>query len=271
LSNARASAIAEDSRGNLWIGTIGGGLNLLERTTGRFFHYKKDDNDRASLGDDTVYSVHIDRRGEVWVGTAGGGLDHVIGSSAAPEKVRFQSQSGRIYLPSQVVWGIESDRADRLWLSTNNGLVRFDPRSAALKQFHEAHGLQGEEFNFNAHYLGHDGTLYFGGNNGFNAFSPEAVSANTPPPHLVLTSLAKLNHALRIQDLPGPGQPLRLSYNDKMVTFVFAALDFTSPVNNHYRYELEGFDSGWSDAGTLHRATYTNLDAGSYVFRVRAA
>ncbi len=271
LSNARASAIAEDSRGNLWIGTVGGGLNLLQRTTGRFFHYKKNDNDSASLGDDTVYAVHMDSRGELWVGTAGGGLDHLVGSSAAPEKVRFQSQSARIYLPSQVVWGIESDRANRLWLSTNNGLARFDPRSGALKLFHEAHGLQGEEFNFNAHYLGRDGTLYFGGNDGFNAFSPAAVSSNTTPPHVVLTSVAKLNHVLPVKEMPGPDRPLHLSYNDKMVTFVFAALDFTSPANNHYSYQLQGFDSGWADVGTLHRATYTNLDAGNYVFRVRAA
>jgi signal transduction histidine kinase/ligand-binding sensor domain-containing protein/CheY-like chemotaxis protein len=271
LSNPRASAIVEDSRGNLWIGTVGGGLNLLERATGRFFHYKQDDNDPASLSDNTVYALHVDRRGELWVGTAGGGLDHVAGSSAAPGKVCFQSQSGRVYLPSQVVWGIESDRENRLWLSTNNGLARFDPRSGALKLFHEAHGLQGEEFNFNAHYPGRDGTLYFGGNNGFNTFSPEGVTSNTIPPHVVLTSVTRLNHVLPVEEMPGPDRPLHLSYNDKMVTFTFAALDFTSPANNRYSYQLEGFDSGWADVGTLHRATYTNLDAGNYVFRVRAA
>ena len=271
LSNPRASAIVEDQRGNLWIGTAGGGLNLLERATGRFYHYKRDDNDPASLSDDTVYALHVDRHDDLWVGTAGGGLDRVIGGSGAPDKVHFQNQSSRIYLPSQVVWGIESDRENRLWLSTNNGLARFDPRSGALKLFHEAHGLQGEEFNFNAHYLGRDGTLYFGGNNGFNAFSPESVASSTTPPRVVLTSVARLNHVLPVAEMPGPQRPLRLSYNDKMVTFTFAALDFTSPANNRYSYQLEGFDSGWTDVGTLHRATYTNLDAGSYVFRVRGA
>jgi signal transduction histidine kinase/ligand-binding sensor domain-containing protein/DNA-binding response OmpR family regulator len=271
LSSPRASAIVEDASGNLWIGTVGGGLNLLERASGRFYHYRRDDNVSTSLSDDTIYALHIDRHGGLWVGTGGEGLDRLIGSSAAPGKVSFQNLSSLIHLPSQVVWGIESDREDHLWLSTNNGLARFDPRTSALKLFHEAHGLQGEEFNFNAHHRGHDGTLYFGGNNGFNAFSPDSVASNTPPPRVVLTSVAKLNHVLPVQEMPGPQQPLRLSYDDKMVTFGFAALDFTSPTNNRYSYQLQGFDSGWTDVGTLHRATYTNLDAGDYVFRVRAA
>ena len=271
LSHARASAIVEDTRGNLWIGTAGGGLNLLDRNTGRFYHYRRDDSDPGSLSDNTVYALSVDREGDLWVGTAGGGIDRVVGNSAAPAAIRFENQSSAIHLPSQVVWGIESDRENRLWLSTDNGLARFDPRSRSLKLFHEAHGLQGEEFNFNAHYRGHDGTLFFGGHNGFNAFSPEAISAHTPPPHVVLTSAAKLNHVLAARDMPGPGRPLRLAYGDKLVTFEFAALDFTSPSNNRYTYQLQGFDAGWIDGGPLHRATYTNLDAGSYVFHVRAA
>ena len=269
LSDARASAIAEDALGNLWIGTVGGGLNLLERASGRFYHYRRDDQDPASLSDDSVYALHVDRRGEVWVGTAGGGLDHVIGSSAAPGSVHFENYASA--LPSHVVYGIESDGADRLWLSTSNGLVRLDPRTRAVKVYHEWHGLQGEEFEFNAHYQDRDGTLFFGGNNGFNAFSPAAVRFSAPPPRVVLTTAARLNKPLPERDLPGPGRPLRLAYDDKLVSFEFAALDFTSPANNRYSYRLDGFDSAWVDAGALHRATYTNLAAGDYVFRVRAA
>ena len=271
LSIGRASVIMEDARGNLWIGTAGGGLNLLERGTGRFHHYRRDDGDSTSLSDDTVYSLHVDRHGDLWVGTAGGGLDRVVGNSAAPAQVRFENQANLMHLPSQVVWGIESDGEDRLWLSTDNGLARFDPRARATKLFHEAHGLQGEEFNFNAHYQGRDGTLFFGGNDGFNAFAPASVVSHTSPPHLVLTAAAKLNHVLPAQEMPSPERPLRLSYNDKLVSLEFAALDFTSPENNHYTYRLQGFDAGWIDVGHLHRATYTNLDAGSYVFHVRAA
>jgi signal transduction histidine kinase/streptogramin lyase len=271
LSSSKASAIVEDGLGNLWIGTAGGGLNLLDRKSGRFYAYRRNDRDPTSLGDDMVYALHLDRHGDVWVGTAGAGLERVIGSSAHPNTIRFENQ-GRIGgMSNQVVYGIESDKEDRLWLSTNNGLARLDPRTHAVKIFHQVQGLQDEEFNFNAHYAGADGTLFFGGNNGFNAFSPDRIEADTPAPRVVLTTAAKLNRTIVPQELPNPLRPLRLAYDDKLVTLDFAALDFTSPASNRYQYQLEGFDSGWIDAGALHRATYTNLDAGNYTFRVRAA
>jgi signal transduction histidine kinase/CheY-like chemotaxis protein len=268
LSGPLASAIAEDARGNLWVGTIGAGLNLLDRRTGRFHHYRRNDRDPRSLSDDTVYALHIDAQGQLWVGTAGGGLDRVIGSSEEPDGVRFESQPN---MPSQVVWGIEADAEGRLWLSTNNGLVRLDPRDRSSRVFHEAHGLQAEEFNFNAHYRSSDGTLFFGGNNGFNAFDPTVRLPDAPPPRVALTWLGILNHGVPLTDLPSATRPLELEYSDRLVTFVFSALDFISPANNRYMYRLEGFESNWVDAGRLRRATYTNLAAGRYVFRVRAA
>jgi signal transduction histidine kinase/ligand-binding sensor domain-containing protein/CheY-like chemotaxis protein/HPt (histidine-containing phosphotransfer) domain-containing protein len=269
LSDAHASAIAEDSLGNLWVGTVGGGLNLLERRSGRFYHYRRNDQDPTSLADDTVFAVHVDRRGEVWVGTASGGVDHVVGSSADPAAVRFENYSAS--LPSRAVYGIESDGTDNLWFSTSSGLVRLDPATHAVRVYHEWQGLQAEDFTSGAHYQDRDGDLFFGGSNGFNAFAPAVVDFSAPPPRVVLTSVVRLNTPLPEQALPGAQRPLRLAYDDKLVSFEFAALDFTSPANNRYAYRLEGFDSSWIEAGALHRATYTNLDAGDYVLRVRAA
>jgi signal transduction histidine kinase/ligand-binding sensor domain-containing protein/CheY-like chemotaxis protein/HPt (histidine-containing phosphotransfer) domain-containing protein len=269
LSDGHASAIAEDTRGNLWIGTVGGGLNLLERASGRFYHYRRNDRDPTSLSDDAVFALHVDSRGEVWVGTASGGVDHVVGSSAAPQAVHFENLAA--LLPSRVAYGIESDGTGGLWVSTANGLVRLDPRTRAVKVFHEWHGLQGEDFNVNAHYRDRDGNLFFGGNDGFNAFAPAAIDFHAPPPKVVLTGVERLNRPVPEEALPGVGRPLALAYADKLVTFEFAALDFSSPANNRYQYRLDGFDNGWLDAGLLHRATYTNLDAGDYVLRVRGA
>src|SRR6185369_8093901 len=212
-----------------------------------------------------------DARGELWVGTGGGGVDHVVASPDNASAVRFESPAGLADMRGQVVYGIESDGGGRLWFSTNNGLVRFDPRTRAMKVFHEAHGLQGEDFNFNAHFRGRDGTLYFGGSNGFNAFAPDDEPAAAPPPRVVLTSARILDRTLAPNELLAPGRPLTLAHNDKLVTFAFSALDFTSPENNRYRYRLEGFDTGWNNVGGQRSATYTNLDAGDYVFRVRAA
>jgi signal transduction histidine kinase/ligand-binding sensor domain-containing protein/CheY-like chemotaxis protein len=271
LSSSKASAIVEDSLGNLWIGTDGGGLNLFERKSGRFYAYRRDDRDPKSLSDDTVYALHIDPHGDLWVGTAGGGLDRVVGSSAKPQAVKFESQSGLRGMPSQVVYGIESDREARLWLSTNNGLARFDPRSHAVKVFHQVHGLQDDEFNINAHFRSAEGILYFGGNHGFNAFTPDLIASEGPAPPVVLTMASKLNQPMSAQELPSAARPLALAYDDKLISLDFSALDYTSPADNHYSYRLEGFDADWIDAGTTHRATYANLDPGNYTFEVRAA
>jgi signal transduction histidine kinase/ligand-binding sensor domain-containing protein/CheY-like chemotaxis protein/HPt (histidine-containing phosphotransfer) domain-containing protein len=270
LDNSRADAIAEDPLGNLWIGTVGGGLNLFDRRTGRFYHYLRDDRDRGTLSDNAVYALHVDAAGRLWIGTAGG-LDELVGSSAAPAAVRFTSPLATEHLPSEVIWGIESDDEGRLWLSTDDGLARFDPRTGAIKVYHQAQGLQGDEFESNAHYRGRDGLLYFGGNDGFNAFSPEAVSAHAPPPRVVLTGTQVMDRSLPLPALPGPGRPLRLAYGQRLVTFDFAALDYTAPADNHYEYRMEGFDSAWRNANSAHRATYTNLAPGNYTFRVRAA
>jgi signal transduction histidine kinase/ligand-binding sensor domain-containing protein/CheY-like chemotaxis protein/HPt (histidine-containing phosphotransfer) domain-containing protein len=269
LSDAHASSIAEDTLGNLWIGTVGGGLNLLDRSTGRFHHYARDDRDPGSLSDDAVYALHVDQRGDVWVGTSTGGLDRVVGRSAAPAAVHFENYAS--VLPYRAIYGIESDGADRLWLTTSNGLVRFEPHSRIVKVYHEWQGLQGEDFTSNAHYQDREGNLFFGGSNGFNAFAPTAVEFAAPSPRVVLTAAARLNRPLAERELPGPGRPLALGYEDRLVSFEFAALDFASPANNRYSYRLEGFDSDWVDAGTTRRATYTNLAAGDYVLRVRAA
>lgn len=270
LSSPRASAIVEDRSGNLWIGTDGGGLNLFDRGTGRFRAFRRNDRDPSSLSADTIYALHVDPNGTVWVGTAGGGLDRVVGSSDQPDAIHFKSDARLANMPSQVVYGIESDHQGSLWLSTNNGLVRLDPSTGASRLLREPHGLQADEFNFNAHYRGRDGTLYFGGNGGFNAFQPDVASPSAPPPRLALTSVAVLNKQLPFAQLPAPDRPLALAHDDKLVTFEFAALDFVSPTNNRYLYRLEGFDPDWVQAGRQHRATYTNLDAGEYVFRVRA-
>ncbi|WP_203168438.1 hybrid sensor histidine kinase/response regulator [Steroidobacter gossypii] len=270
LSSPRASAIVEDGHGNLWIGTIGGGLNLLERSSGRFHQFRRDDNDRNSVSDDTIYALHVDGSGKLWVGTAGGGLDLMVGSSERPESIRFESQL-RDASVNEVVYGIESGPEGTLWLSTNNGLVRFHTRDRSFKVFHAAHGLQEEEFNFNAHYRGRDGKLYFGGNNGFNVFEPQATAARSRPPRVALTAVTILDRTLGFGELPGPERPLQLSHQDKLVTFGFAALDYASPAANRYSYRLEGFDARWVEAKGSPRATYTNLTAGDYVFKVRAA
>ena len=271
LSDARASAILQDDEGAIWIGTFGGGLNLLRHDAAAFERFQHNPVDPNSLSDNTVYDLHLDGNGQIWVGTAGGGLDYLVRSSTQANEFEFNNLSQQDGLPSNVIYGVQSDSMNRLWLSTNYGLARFDPSDSSVKIFHRSHGLQGEEFNFGAHHRATDGKLYFGGANGFNAFDPAQLEEGVHKPEVVLTSYQKLNQPAATEVPYDLLKKIELGYEDDVVTFEFAALDFTAPLQNRYSYSLEGFDNGWIDVGALRRVTYTNLDAGNYIFRVKAA
>lgn len=269
LHDLRVTALAQDLSGNLWIGTEGRGLILLDSSGQPLSYYRHLALDPASLSSDSIASLHVDGRGTLWVGTEAGGLERALGSYTTANTVHFHLES--VSLPSRSIAGIESDHQGHLWISTDRGLARYDPLVSSLVVYHESQGLQGDRFNFNAHHRSANGTLYFGGDNGFNAFQPHTASILTPAPPVVLASIATLDRTLSPGEMPSNSHPLELSYGDSQVSFEFAALDFSSPADNRYVYRLEGVDTDWIDAGTRHRASYSNLQPGDYVFKVRAA
>jgi diguanylate cyclase (GGDEF)-like protein len=276
LSSGRITALARDRTGHIWIGTYDGGLNVWDVKTRRLYYYKRDARQLDSLSSDTIFSILVDDSGSVWIGTRGGGLDRVVNPTEAPMHLRFTNISEAQGLPNNTVYGLRADGAGNIWASTNFGLARIDPRTLAaehpvIQRFHRLHGLQGEEFNFGAHYRDRSGKLFFGGAAGFNAFYPEVLEFNERPPQVMLTQFLKLNE-------PGaPGVPverierLSLSHKEDVITLKFAALDYADPRGNRYEYKLDGFDDAWVRADERRAATYTNLPGGHYVFRVRAA
>ncbi len=271
LSSDRATALAEDLTGLVWIGTDGGGINVLDPASGKFRAFVHAPDDPRSLSADTVYAVHVDDRGGVWVGTRGGGLDQVIGTPVGTQPLVFRNYSESNGLPNSTVYGIESSANGLLWLSTNRGLARLNPADGQVRSFGRSQGLQSDEFNFGAHYQSPSGELFFGGARGYNAFFPGRLRFNEMPPPVVLTEFAKFNAPVdfgsSLQSVAGIG----IGYRDDVVTFGFAALDFTAPAANRYAYMLEGFDQNWVEVQHERQATYTNLAGGHYVFRVRAA
>ena len=269
LSADAVTSIMQDASGALWLGTDGGGLNLLDRATGRFLRFRHDPADPNSLGANTVYALHLDPSGRLWVGTRGAGLATLESRDGA--KARFKHVRQRDGLANDVVYSVVPDGEGHLWLSSNNGLSRFEPATGKVKNYDTSHGLQSNEYNFGAHFRSASGELFFGGVNGFNAFHPRKLVANTHVPPVVLTSFLKFNRPV---DTAGPLWALTgidLGYQDDVVTFEFAALDYAAPQRNRYAYKLEGFDPDWVEVGNVRRVTYTNLGAGNYRFRVKGA
>lgn len=271
LSSNRVTSFAEDRAGRMWIGTDAGGLNLYDPATQRFHHFRHDPADPATLAADTVYAITVDEHGAVWIGTQGGGLDRVLGSSESPTDIRFENVSAANGLQNNVVYSIVPDGSGSLWLSTNFGLARYWPETGEVRTLHRRDGLQSEEFNFGAWYRSESGEMFFGGHNGFNAFVPEEVASNEVAPLIALTGYFGSGGKIK-SDLPGDlADGIDIDWQQSAIAFEFAALDFAAPELNQYQYRLEGFDRNWIDLGSLRRVTYTDLDAGNYLLRVRAA
>lgn len=267
ISSNRVRSFAEDSSGKIWIGTDAGGLNLFDPNTNSFAHFRHDPNDPTSIADNTVYTINVDENGTVWVGTQGGGLDRVVGSALNAKSIRFKNLSQADGLANDVIYGVEFDDAGTVWMSTNYGISRYSPQTGDIENMHRDDGLQSEEFNSGAHYKSLSGELFFGGVSGYNAFHPDAIQKSTVVPPVILTRSFSGNDPIKADTEDG----ISITYKDDTVSFEFAALDYTAPAENQYRYKLEGFDDEWIELGNRRRVTYTDLNDGQYLLRVQAA
>ncbi|MCP3963245.1 MAG: response regulator [bacterium] len=271
LSNDLVISLYEDSSGGMWVGTEGGGLNLFDPESGETIAFRHDPDDPHSLSSDQAWMIREDTGGDLWIGTQGGGLNRWDAADRLAGRARFKRYTENDGLPSDVIYGIVVEDDAALWLSTNSGLARLDPETESFKVYNASHGLQSDEFNFAANFRARDGEIFFGGINGFSSFYPERVRDNTHAPPVVLTQLLKFNRPVDLGQPLTEVRELTLDHRDYVVAFEFAALDYTASDKNRYLHKLEGFDRDWVDSGELRHATYTNLAAGRYTFRVKAS
>ncbi len=271
ISSDRVRSFAEDHTGRIWMGTDGGGLNLFDPETESFHHFRHDPFDAETLADDTIYALRIDASGTLWIGTQGGGVDRVLGSARNPDSIRFANVSHADGLANDVIYGLEIDDSGELWVSTNHGISRYNPKTGDVRNLHRKDGLQSEEFNSGAHYKSTSGELFFGGPYGYNAFLPDRIEMSKVIPPIVMTAWFKGNDPVKADEPIDEETGIDISWKDDVVTFEFAALDFTASAQNRYRYKLQGFDREWIELGTNRRITYTDLDDGKYLLRVQAS
>jgi anti-sigma regulatory factor (Ser/Thr protein kinase) len=268
-----------DKAGLFWLGTIKG-LFSFDPITKETHQLANIPGDESSLSKDFILSLCPDPAEPerfLWVGTEGGGLNKF--DIRYKTFIRFDTEDG---LPNNVIYAIQSDSRNNLWISTNNGICHFNTKTLAIRNFTKADGLVSNEFNRFEFSKAADGTLYFGSPEGVNYFHPEDFYSVAAPSKVVINKLALLNKAVVFQHqqttpehkefkLPAPIEyckDLVFNYDHRMITLGFTVLDFTVPEQNHFKYMLEGFDEDWIDVGTKNEATYTNLSPGNYTFKV---
>ncbi len=265
FSNMRALDIVEAADGTMWIATEGGGVIVLDPESGDTLTFRFDPLNDQSLSSDMAISLL--RTGEtMWVGTLDRGLNRFEPSTGS-----FRRYSKSQGLASDAVYGMLEDDNGNIWISGGKGLSVLNPKTNTFQLYDSTHGLQADDFNSGASLKLSDGSFIFGGNNGFNAFDPTRIHRNDYVPPVRLTSFSKFNKQV---ELPVPidrAQSIELEYTDFVIGFEFSSLDYTAPAKNQYKYKLEGFDPDWVDSDGGRTATYTNLDAGQYVFKVKGS
>ena len=252
-----------DRSGLFWIAHTGGVI-AYDQKNDSIRHYKHDRSVKRSLSFNYCWSLFLDSRGRVWVCTTVG-LNRY-----EPNTDNFTIYTEQEGLPNNCIYGMLEDRNGHLWMSTNRGLSRFDPRTERFRNFDSDDGLQSEEFNQNAFARSEDGTLYFGGINGFNAFRPEQITDNPFIPPVVLSSMKVMEKEMLPDRIDPRGGEIELNYNQTVFSFEFVALSFSDPHKNRYAYKMEGLSDDWVHCGKQRFVSYANLSPGDYVFRIKA-
>ena len=277
-------AIIEDKQGKLWLGTYNG-IDILDLAAGKVKHLDNYIGDPHGLSNNNVTSLRQDSRGLIWVGT-GNGL-----SVYNSKQNNFQSFYKEDGLPDKSILNILEDNNGRIWISTKKGISQVlvkqtnnpeAPISIVCTNYDELDGLQGAEFNEKAALKTSKGEIIFGGPNGFNLFNPADIVPDKSTPNLVFTDLQlfnksvgvgeRINGRVVLQQAISNTSSITLRYNEDILAIEFAALNFYNPEKIKYAYKLDGFNKDWVITDVkMRKAIYTNLDPGSYTFRVKAS
>ena len=272
-----STVILHDKQGRVWVGAewVGGGLDLLDLSSGKFRHFKHDPKNPQSISADNVSSLFQDSKGRIWVGTING-LNQIVEEQG---QYHFRHFDGPNSVGRAKIVAIESDHKGRLWLSTVDGLISFDPDHGDVYRYGVSDGLS-DNFAGPSHRSA-DGLLYFGGTKGMTVVNPDKVHRITVPPQVAITDISVFNRSLKsgkgadgvvLQGAVTAPLGLSIARQESVFSIEFAALHFTNPSANRYAYRLAGFDRDWVEVDADHRnATYTNLNPGDYIFQVKAS
>jgi ligand-binding sensor domain-containing protein/signal transduction histidine kinase/CheY-like chemotaxis protein len=258
----------EDKKGSIWIGTPIG-IYVYHNSKLHFKTFKDNSGNTFTYG---INCFQQDSKGNMWVGTYHSGLA-LINLKNNTFKI-FNTANG---LPSDNILAIREDKDTNLWISTDNGLVKYNRHLNIFRTFNILDGLPDNQFNTNSVLKDKQGTMYFGTYNGLVSFIPQSIEKNTTPPNVVLSNLKLFNIPVTLNDKTGIleqdldyANSLTFDHDQNIFTIEFSALNFIKSNKNRYAYMLDGFEKNWNYVD-VPSATYTNLGAGKYQFLVKAA
>jgi signal transduction histidine kinase/ligand-binding sensor domain-containing protein/DNA-binding response OmpR family regulator len=260
--------IEEDKGGNIWIATHGGGIAVFHPSSNQFSFYN---TTNSKLPNDKVLSLHEDSKENIWAATYGGGV--AVFNRTTNQFQTFSETEG---LKNNTCYKVLEDKNGLIWVSTNRGISSIDFATKKINNYNGHNGVQTNNFVHDAGLRLSSGELFFGGQDGFNYFNPAYLKKNNNAPAVLITDLRVSNQSV-IPSAEGPikehvsfAREINLDYKQNF-SLSFVGLNYTSPEQNQYAYKLEGLDKDWNYVSNSTSASYTNLDPGEYVFRVKAS
>ena len=277
ISGNEIFCILEDTTGTIWVGTDNG-LNKYNKESNSFTRFPCLVDNKEEQINPAIYCLYRDKTNKLWFGTDNEGLFWFNIDDGS-----FYNYTTKDGLPDNVIYAIIEDKEHNLWMSTNNGLSKAIRHSGSDKltfiNYNTRNWLQTNIFNIGAHFQNKDGRIFFGGSDGIVFFDPEKIRNNKHIPEVVITDFRLFYETVEIS---GSGEsPLKkhisetkritLKHSQNVISFEFASLNYIQNEKNLYAYMLEGFDKDWRYIQNERSATWTNLDPGEYVFRVKAS
>jgi signal transduction histidine kinase/ligand-binding sensor domain-containing protein/DNA-binding response OmpR family regulator len=268
------SILFTDSRNRLWIGT-NAGLGCMDIASETFRAYVQG----SGLGSLSVYSIAESAGGVIWVGTADGLYKYIPAGAGQEAFSRVFPASGK---ETTVVNGLVY-AGDLLWLSTNRGAVSYSIPDGVVKTYSRSNsGIGNDEFLQGSYYKSPAGEVFFGSTTGLSAFFPHEVQDSVTIQKVYITGLSISNEPVYInREINGrvvldrnisETSEITLRYSDKNFRLDFLAMGSYKTYSTVYAWKLEGFDKDWTVHDyTTRNVTYTNLNPGTYVFRVKAS
>ena len=255
-----------------WAGTQYGLVYMKLREDGGLEsqYYRREKGAEHNPLSDRILCLESAEDGKLWVGTRGGGF-----SLFDPATGHFNNYTTEDGLPNQVVYGIQKDKAGRLWISTNRGLSCYYPNEGRFRNFTARDGLQADEFNSMSYAKAPDGRLLFGGVNGINSFHPDDVQGRMAAPNVMITGidvnsepLDSENDTAIVQNPVPQVREIQLAHYQNVLTLRFAALQYANPSKHRYRYLMVGVDNQVKTMEGTREVTYAHLQPGQYIFKV---
>lgn len=266
-------AIYEDQQGSLWIGTLGNGLFQYDQKNNEVRHFNFNREDINSLGSDYITSIFEDSHNQIWFTTEGNGFCKLNRENYS--FIQYNSEKG---ISSRITCGIVEDGQGFLWISSTNGLIKFNPESLEVTMFKKINGLTENHFSYNTTYKDNTGQLFFGTVGGLISFNPVNFKSTKHTLPIYITSIqtaatskypSSLIHELNKSITQS--KEIRLRPYQSTFSIDFASPSYSNPAMTKYRYKLKGAGDDWQYLNTNRRVYYTNVPPGHYRFIVESA